>query len=267
MYGMSKIKKRLYDIVFEADTRAGRIFDEVLLIIILFSVIVVMLESVSSIRERFHEQLKVIEWIVTGIFTAEYGLRIWLTNRPWRYIFSFYGLIDLLAILPTYFGFFIAGGENLLVIRALRLIRVFRILKLTRFTRAGRIIVAALWDSREKLGIFITFVLTMTIITGTLMYMIEGEKNGFTSIPMSIYWSIVTLTTVGYGDIYPATDLGRFLAGMVMLLGYSIIAVPTGIVTASFLKSEQKNTQVCSNCMYDRHDDDALFCKKCGNNL
>jgi voltage-gated potassium channel len=264
---MSKFKKRLYDIVFEADTRAGRIFDEVLLIIILFSVTVVMLESISSIRGRFHDQLRVIEWIVTGIFTVEYALRIWLTKRPWRYIFSFYGLIDLLAILPTYLGFFIAGGENLLVIRALRLIRIFRILKLTRFTRAGRIIVAALWDSREKLGIFITFVLTMTIITGTLMYMIEGEKNGFTSIPMSIYWSIVTLTTVGYGDIYPTTDLGRFLAGMVMLLGYSIIAVPTGIVTASFLRSEQKNTQVCSNCMYDRHDDDALFCKKCGNNL
>lgn len=264
---MSKFKKRLYEIVFESDTRAGRIFDGTLLVIIVFSVLVVMLESVAHFRNNYHEEFKIIEWVVTGIFTVEYFTRIWLTRRPIRYIFSFYGLIDLLAVLPTYLGFFISGGENLLVVRVLRLIRIFRLLKLTEYTGAGRFILNAIWNSRAKLGIFITFVFALTIVIGTIMYLIEGEENGFTDIPTSIYWSIVTLTTVGYGDISPVTGLGKFFAGIVMLLGYAIIAVPTGIVTASLITKQTKNTQVCQNCMFDQHDDDALYCKKCGTPL
>jgi len=264
---MSKFKKRLYEIVFESDTRAGKLFDGSLLVIILFSVIVVILESNNSISVKHHSLLRIIEWIITGIFTVEYFTRIWLTLRPIKYIFSFYGLIDLLAILPTFLGYFIGGGQSLIVIRALRLIRVFRILKLTNYTRAGRLIIAALWNSKEKLGIFITFVIILTIIIGTIMYLIEGPKNGFTDIPTSIYWAIVTLTTVGYGDISPLTGFGKFFSSLVMILGYAIIALPTGIIAASFMVKETSNTQICSNCMLDKHDDDAHFCKKCGATL
>lgn len=264
---MMVTKKELYEIVFESDTSAGRIFDGTLLVIILFSVFVVILESVSSIRIRYEYLLRVIEWVITGIFTIEYFTRIWLTKRTFRYIFSFYGLIDLLAILPTYLGFFIVGGQSLLVVRGLRLIRVFRLLKLSGFTNAGHTIVDALWNSREKLGIFVTFVIIFTVIIGTLMYLIEGPKNGYTNIPTSIYWAIVTLTTVGYGDISPLTGLGKFFSSLVMILGYAIIAVPTGIVTASLIRKPASNTQVCSNCMFDKHDDDALFCKRCGGSL
>lgn len=265
---MSKNRKRLYEIIFEADTPAGKVFDEVLLGIILFSVLVVMLESVSNMRMRFPHGLRIIECIITVIFTAEYVTRICVVDRPFKYILSFYGLIDLLAILPTYLGLFFTGAQTLIVIRALRLLRIFRILKLSRYTRAGSLIVKALWDSREKLSVFLFFVLTFTAIVGTLMYLIEGEENGFTSIPTSIYWAIVTLTTVGYGDLSPVTGLGKLLSSIVMIMGYAIIAVPTGIVTASFVSDYQKrNTQVCSECMFDNHDDDAVFCKKCGTKL
>ena len=206
--------------------------------------------------------------MITAVFTLEYFTRIWVVSKSWKYIFSFYGMIDLFALLPTYLGLMIAGSHSLIVIRAIRLLRVFRILKLSRYTRAGRLIAGALWHSREKISVFIIFVLTLALIIGTFMYLIEGEKAGFTDIPTSIYWAIVTLTTVGYGDISPITGLGKFLASLVMVLGYSIIAVPTGIVTASLLRQrENYNTQVCRNCLLEKHDDDALFCKRCGASL
>lgn len=264
---MSKIKKRLYEIVFEADTQAGKLFDGLLLVVILFSVIVVILESNNSFSAKHHSLLRIIEWSITGIFTVEYFARIWLTQRPIKYIFSFYGFIDLLAILPTYLGLFIGGGQSLIVIRSLRLIRVFRILKLSNYTRAGRIIITALWNSKEKLGVFITFVIILSVIIGTIMYLIEGPKNGFTDIPTSIYWAIVTLTTVGYGDISPLTGFGKFFSSLVMILGYAIIALPTGIIAASFIVKKNANTQICSNCMLDKHDDDAHYCKRCGTSL
>ena len=264
---VSKIRKRMYETIFEADTRAGRLFDEILMGIILFSIILVMLESISSMRIKHIHLLRLLEWIITAVFTLEYFIRIWVVNKPVKYILSFYGLVDLFALLPTYLGFLFVGGHSLIVIRALRLLRVFRIMKLSRYTRAGRMIAAAMWESREKIGIFIIFVLTLAVIIGTLMYLIEGEVNGFTSIPTSIYWAIVTLTTVGYGDLSPVTGLGQFLSSVVMILGYAIIAVPTGIVTASLIRQVHENTQVCSGCLYDKHDDDALYCKKCGMRL
>jgi voltage-gated potassium channel len=191
-----------------------------------------------------------------------------IVKKAYRYIFSFYGIIDFLSVIPTYVGLLIVGSHSLVVIRILRLLRVFRILKLTRYTSAGRTLMRAMWASREKISVFIFFVLTLVVIIGTIMYLVEGETNGFTSIPKSIYWSIVTLTTVGYGDISPQTPPGQFLASVVMILGYAIIAVPTGIVTAEMIKpSSEKNTQVCPGCLYDKHDDDAVFCKKCGTRL
>jgi voltage-gated potassium channel len=265
---MFKLRKRIYEIIFEADTRAGKLFDESILIIILLSILLVMLESVNSIRLGNPQLFKALEWVITIIFTIEYLLRIWATPKPFRYIFSFYGLIDLLAIVPSYLGLVFSGTHSLIVIRALRFLRIFRVLKLGHYTRAGRMIGTALWRSREKIIVFVLFVLMLSIIIGTLMYLIEGEEHGFTDIPTSIYWAIVTLTTVGYGDLSPVTGLGKFLASLVMILGYAIIAVPTGIVTVSFLEhSDRTNTKVCTNCMCEKHDDDALFCKKCGSSI
>lgn len=262
---MGKLKENLYEIIFEADTRRGKLFDIILLIVIIISVGLVMLESVPSIRENYRFGLKVSEWIITIIFSIEYLLRVAIVRKPWRYIFSFYGIIDLLSVLPTYLGLIIVGSHNLMVIRVLRLLRVFRVLKLTRYTQAGRTLAKAIWASREKISVFIFFVIILVIIVGTIMYLIEGETNGFKSIPHGIYWAIVTLTTVGYGDISPQTSLGQFFASLVMIMGYAIIAVPTGIVTAEIIKpSTKKNTQVCPECLHDKHDDDAEFCKKCG---
>jgi voltage-gated potassium channel len=265
---MKNIRDKLYEIIFEADTKEGKIFDVVLLCVILLSVILVMLESVPSIRSSHNHILRILEWAITIIFTIEYLLRIMIVKKAYRYIFSFYGIIDFLSVIPTYVGLLIVGSHSLVVIRILRLLRVFRILKLTRYTSAGRTLMRAMWASREKISVFIFFVLTLVVIIGTIMYLVEGETNGFTSIPKSIYWSIVTLTTVGYGDISPQTPPGQFLASVVMILGYAIIAVPTGIVTAEMIKpSSEKNTQVCPGCLYDKHDDDAVFCKKCGTRL
>lgn len=262
------LKEKLYEIIFEADTRAGKIFDVALIILILISIIIVMLDSMPAISETYHIHLYISEWVVTILFTLEYFARIYIVKKPRNYIFSFYGIIDLLTILPTYISLVISGGQSLIVIRAIRLLRVFRILKLGRYTRAGRFLVMAVYRSREKIFIFMFFVLTLVVIFGTIMYLIEGEANGFTSIPTSIYWAIVTLTTVGYGDISPATGLGQFLASLIMIIGYAIIAVPTGIVTSEMMHSKiTSNTQICSKCMHDRHDDDAVFCKKCGNTL
>ncbi len=265
---MKSTKDRLYEIIFEADTKEGKTFDVVLLCVILFSIALVMLESVPYIRRDYQHTLKTLEWAITIIFSVEYFLRIIIVKRPLKYIFSFYGIIDFLSVIPTYLGLIIIGSHSLLVIRILRLLRVFRILKLTRYTTAGRTLGKALWASREKISVFIFSVLTIVVIVGTMMYLVEGETHGFTSIPMSIYWSIVTLTTVGYGDISPQTPLGQFLASVVMIMGYAIIAVPTGIVTAEMMKgNSETNTQVCPGCLHDKHDDDAVFCKKCGTRL
>lgn len=265
---METTKNKLYEIIFEADTKAGRLFDLILLVVILVSVILVMFESVPSIASKYLHILKILEWIITAIFTVEYLLRIAIVKKPFSYIFSFYGIIDFLSVIPTYLSLIIVGSHSLVVIRMLRLIRIFRILKLTRYTNAGRTIVRAMWASREKISVFIFMVIILVVIIGTIMYLVEGEAHGFTSIPRSIYWAIVTLTTVGYGDISPATPLGQFLASIVMIMGYAIIAVPTGIVTSELMKPSSKlNTQVCNICLCDSHDDDAAFCKKCGSKI
>ncbi|HPF51068.1 MAG TPA: ion transporter [Draconibacterium sp.] len=262
---MKNTRDKLYEIIFEADTPAGKLFDVALLIVILVSVALVMLESVPGIRTNHREILHMLEWIITGIFTIEYILRVAIIRKPITYIFSFYGIIDFLAVIPTYIGLFLIGSHHLAVIRILRMLRVFRILKLTRYTQAGRSLARALWASREKISVFIFFVVVLVIVIGTVMYLIEGEAHGFTSIPRGIYWAIVTLTTVGYGDISPQTPFGQFMASIVMIMGYAIIAVPTGIVTAEIIKpTASGNTQVCPNCLHDKHDDDAVYCKKCG---
>ncbi|HPS26805.1 MAG TPA: ion transporter [Bacteroidales bacterium] len=263
-----KIKQRLYEIIFEADTKAGKLFDVCLLAIILLSIFLVILESISSIRMQYGYILRVLEWGITIIFTLEYLARIWVTEKPLKYIFSIYGVIDLLALLPTYLDFFFVGGHNMIVIRALRLLRIFRIFKLSRYIKAARTIASALWSNREKISVFILFVFTMATIIGTVMYLIEGDQSGFDDIPTAIYWAVVTLTTVGYGDLSPSTGIGQFLASVVMVLGYSIIAVPTGMVTATLIGNKKvSNTQVCSRCMYDKHDNDANYCKICGTSL
>jgi voltage-gated potassium channel len=265
---MSTIREKIYEIIFEADTRPGKIFDVTLLIVILISVALVILESVPSILKNNEQILKTLEWIITIIFTLEYILRIIVTKKPFRYIFSFYGIIDFLSVIPTYLSLIIVGSHSLVVIRIFRLLRIFRILKLTRYTQASRSLARALWASRAKISVFIFFVVILVIIVGTIMYLIEGEAHGFTSIPRGIYWAIVTLTTVGYGDISPETSLGQFLASFVMIMGYAIIAVPTGIVTAEIINpSTTNNTQVCPECLYESHEDDAIFCKKCGAEL
>ncbi|WP_461641487.1 ion transporter [Labilibaculum euxinus] len=266
---MSITKDRLYEIIFEADTKSGKIFDITLLIVIILSILLVVLESVPSIERDYHDVLKLSEWLITGIFSLEYMLRIWIVQKPKAYIFSFYGIIDLLSVLPSYLGLVIVGTHGFMVIRALRLLRIFRILKLNRYIKEGAIIVRALRQSRIKISVFLFAVLTMVIIIGTIMYLIEGGENGFTSIPRGIYWAVVTLTTVGYGDISPTTSLGQFFASFVMIIGYAIIAVPTGIVTVELSKQNSKDasTQVCPNCLADNHTEDALYCNQCGKKL
>lgn len=261
-------RKRIYEIVFEADTREGKFFDVTIISLILLSVLLVLLDSIAVVRERFGLVIHITEWFITGIFLLEYLIRIWVLEKPLKYIFSFYGIIDLMAILPNFLGLVLTGGQSLMVIRAVRLLRVFRIFKLSRYTLAGRTLARALYRSREKIFMFISVIVTLVVIFGTIMYLVEGEENGFTSIPVSIYWAVVTLTTVGYGDISPVTGFGQFLASIVMIMGYAIIAVPTGIVTSEMMRMPAaNNTQVCSVCMFDGHDDDALFCKKCGSRL
>lgn len=267
---MSRWKSRLHEIIFEADTPEGKAFDVVLLVAILLSVIAVMLESVAAIQLQYKGLFKVLEWVFTILFSIEYLLRVFLTKKPLKYIFSFFGLVDLLSILPSFVGFFIAGNTySLVTIRSLRLLRVFRVLKLGRYVGGAQTIVTGLKESRPKITVFLVAVMSLAIIMGTLMYMIEGAENGFTSIPRSIYWAIVTLTTVGYGDIAPVTVLGQTIASALMILGYGIIAVPTGIVGAEIAKQEFKNlnTQVCQACSKEGHEDDAVYCKFCGASL
>lgn len=258
-------KERVHEIIFEADTFLGKLFDVILLVAIVLSVLVVMLESVKEINQNYGELLYTLEWVFTILFTIEYIIRIMVIKKHWKYIFSFYGIVDLLATIPTYLGLFIVGAHSLLVIRSIRLLRVFRIFKLARFLGEASLLVKALKASRMKIAVFIGIILTAVIILGTMMYLIEGGVNGFTSIPRSIYWAIVTLTTVGYGDIAPQTVLGQMVASAVMILGYGIIAVPTGIITSEMIRHKPKvNTISCQNCGQEGHDDDAEHCKYCG---
>jgi len=259
----------MYEVIFEADTPAGKAFDVILLILILLSVIAVIIESVPAIETRYHPWLNRLEWTVTILFTIEFILRILVVQRPAGYLLSFYGIIDFLAVLPTYLAVFIAGAQGLIIIRALRLLRIFRIFKLTRYTSEGTVLIRALKASRNKISVFLFAVFTLVIIIGTLMYMIEGTENGFTSIPRGIYWAVVTMTTVGYGDIAPSTNLGQFVAALVMILGYGIIAVPTGIVTAEYsrVRNEDITTQTCPVCLCEGHEPDAIYCKHCGSKL
>ena len=263
-----KIREKIHEVIFEADTPLGRLFDILLIILILRSLVTVMLESVESINAQFQDVFKVIEWSITVFFSVEYVLRIVSVKKPKAYIFSFYGIIDLLATLPLYISLFTTGYHALITVRTLRLLRIFRILKIVQFTSAASHLGQALRASRIKILVFIYTVCILAILLGTLMYIIEPESSGFSSIPRSIYWTIVTLTTVGYGDIAPQTPLGQFIATMVMILGYGIIAVPTGIVTASLnQKYSKQNTQACRNCSVEGHEDDAQFCFKCGDEL
>ncbi|MDZ4702150.1 MAG: ion transporter [Rhodothermales bacterium] len=259
----------LHTIIFEADTRAGRAFDITLIGLILLSVLAVVLESVSSIRATYVVELRVIEWAFTILFTIEYILRLISVGRPIMYARSFFGLVDLLAIIPTYLSALIPGTQFLLVIRLLRILRIFRILKLAKYVVEAQTLVLALHATKRKIEVFLFVVITLVVIIGSIMYVIEGEEHGFTSIPTSIYWTIVTLTTVGYGDISPSTPLGQALASLVMILGYGIIAVPTGLVTAELMRKpiHPISTQACPACSREGHDFDALFCKYCGQRL
>lgn len=264
-------RKRLYEIIFEADTPAGKAFDVALLILIAASVLVVMLESINYIQIRYGELFRQLEWGFTILFTVEYLFRLYATKKPLAYAKSFYGVIDLLAILPTYLSLFALGYQQLIIIRALRLIRIFRIFKLGHFLQESSVIVNSLKASRAKITVFLLFVLLLVLIIGSVMYVVEGGTNSnFSSIPKAIYWAVVTLTTVGYGDITPVTGLGQFLSAAVMILGYAIIAVPTGIVSAEMvfqIQKKQHTTQVCPHCVREGHDIDAVFCKYCGGKL
>ncbi|WP_062060478.1 ion transporter [Aquimarina longa] len=264
-------KERLHSIIYEADTPAGKLFDIILLILIVLSIVCVMIESVKGLPTNIYVLLYYAEWIITIFFTLEYITRIISIKKSSSYIFSFYGLIDLLSTLPLYLSFFITGTSALLAVRALRLLRVFRILKISRYIGESNKLTKAIKDSRAKILVFLFAVLVLCIIMGTVMYIIEGENSGFKSIPISVYWCIVTLTTVGYGDIAPVTPLGQFIAAIIMIMGYGIIAVPTGIVSAEYAHHEDKkihlNTQACSHCNETMHPDDAKFCHKCGEDL
>ncbi len=264
-------QEKLHEIIYEADTKAGKLFDIILLWVIVISIILVMLESVKEYDEKYHTFFNICEWIITILFTLEYIARIISVKKPSTYIFSFYGIIDLLSTLPSYLSLIFGGGQALLALRAFRLLRVFRILKLVRYVGEANKLGRALKASKYKIFVFLLAVIVICIIVGTFMYLIEGEESGFTSIPRGVYWAIVTLTTVGYGDIAPQSAFGQFLASIVMILGYGIIAIPTGIVTAEFTKQTSPkvhlNTNSCSNCSAENHKDGAEFCYNCGSNL
>lgn len=262
-------QQRLHQIVFEADTPAGRAFDLTLVVVILAATVTAMLETVPSLSPQTHRRLVAAEWIFTAIFTVEYVVRLLCVGRPLRYAVSFYGLVDLLAVLPTYLSLLFPGSQSLLVIRALRLLRIFRVMKLTRYLVEARALGTAMVESRPKIVVFLTTVLVTVTIVGATMYLVEGPENGFTSIPTSMYWAIVTMTTVGYGDISPKTALGQVLASGLMVLGYALIIVPTGIVSAEVAHQMARSisTQACPQCSREGHDADASHCKWCGASL
>lgn len=263
-------KKHWYHIIFESDTPAGRRFDVALLIAILASLVVIMLESVPELQSSYKVWFVSLEWAFTILFSIEYVLRLIIVRRPLSYALSFYGLIDLISILPTFLAVVLGGAQYFIVIRSLRLLRVFRVLKMVRFLGEANVLSSALRASRHKIAVFLIAVVCMTFIMGTAMYLIEGPENGFTSIPISIYWCIVTLTTVGYGDISPQSPFGQFLASVIMILGYGIIAVPTGIVTSELNRSNaQEGVQAkkCTNCGAEGMNADAKYCQFCGQAL
>ena len=266
---LSPWRNRIHEIIFEAETIEGRLFDILLIASILLSVLVVMLDSVQSLKLKYGAILLDIEWCFTILFTIEYFFRLISVGKALKYATSFYGIIDLLAILPTYVSIFVPASRFLAVIRILRILRIFRILKLVQYLQELTTLTKALKASRRKITVFLFVVLSLVVILGSLMYVIEGEKNGFTSIPRSIYWAVVTLTTVGYGDISPQSNLGQALAAIIMVLGYSIIAVPTGVVTVeiSRVKKTEVSTEVCPQCSAEGHDIDAVYCKYCGAKL
>ncbi len=262
------IRAQLHEIIFEADTPGGRAFDVALLWAILLSVAAVMLESVTAYREAYGPYLRAAEWGFTVLFTIEYLLRLACVRRPLAYATSFFGIVDILAVIPTYLSLFLIGAQSLIVIRTLRLLRVFRVLKLARYVTEARVLKLALAASRPKITVFLTAVLSIVTIFGTLIYLIEGEVNGFTSIPRGIYWAVVTMTTVGYGDITPGTPMGQTLSSALMILGYGLIAVPTGIVSVELSKvTAEISTQACPSCAAEGHDIDAVHCKFCGQRL
>ncbi len=266
------LRKKINIIIYGTNTKAGRAFDLILLLIILLSVTVVMLETVHDFDVKYHKLILLLEWSITIFFTIEYFLRILAVDKPSKYIFSFYGIIDLVAILPMYLSLLTSGISLLTMIRAFRLIRLFKILNHPQFTGQSIHLVKALFASRGKIFVFLYFVLISTIFIGSIMYVVEGPENGFSSIPVSIYWTIVTLTTVGYGDISPQTPLGQFFASFVMILGYGIIAVPTGIVTAELAKTDSANMQKpettpCLHCGVEGHTRMAKYCYNCGGEL
>ena len=264
-------KKKWYQIIFESDTPEGRRFDILLLLAILSSLLVIMLETVPSLSEEYQATFVILEWVFTGLFSLEYIVRLQIIKRPLSYATSFYGIIDLISVLPSYLAIFLGGVQYFMVIRSLRLLRVFRVLKMVRFIGEANVLGNALKASRHKIAVFMIAVVCINFIMGTIMYMVEGEENGFTSIPIAIYWCIVTLTTVGYGDISPATPLGQFIASIIMILGYGVIAVPTGIVTSEINRSqketEKEKSKRCSVCEHDGLAADAKYCQHCGEEL
>lgn len=265
-------RDRIHEIIFEADTPTGKFFDIALLVLIVLSVITVMLESSEGWPPAVERMFIYLEWIFTITFTIEYLLRLYVTIRPMKYALSFYGIVDLLAIAPTYLSLLISGSQYLVVIRILRLLRVFRIFKLGKYLSEGAQLKRALIASRNKITVFLFVVTILVVLIGSLMYLVEGGRNdGFSSIPRAVYWAIVTLTTVGYGDITPSSNVGQFLSAVVMILGYAIIAVPTGIVTNEIINDRmnvhKNNTQACRFCTREGHDDDATYCKYCGGRL
>lgn len=266
---MSKHKDYINKVIFGTETRSGKLFDILLFIVILLSVAIVMLNSVEQIHNKYGELFIELEWIITIIFSLEYILRIYSAKKTWKYIFSFYGIIDFLSILPTYISLFITGSHFLIVIRMLRLMRIFRVLKLARYVRASNNLVIAITNSRRKIIVFLEAVIIIVVITGALMYLVEGPEHGFTSIPKSIYWAIVTITTVGYGDIAPETVMGQTIASMLMIVGFAIIAVPTSIIGGEIIKEHltPTNPRECNNCNFDRNDDEASYCSRCGEKL
>jgi voltage-gated potassium channel len=271
--GQKGWRYKLHEIIYGTHTPAGKLFDIILLVVILYSIIVVMLESVPAINVKYHGFLDISEWVVTILFTIEYILRIICIKKPGKYIFSFFGIIDFLSTIPKYLSFFVMGSQYITAFRALRLLRIFRILKLVRFVGESNNLLRALKESRTKIFVFVFFVIIISVLLGTVMYLVEGPQHGFKSIPLSIYWTIVTLTTVGYGDISPQTGLGQVIAVLIMIIGYGIIAVPTGIVSAQYAASKKSDRDAfddgrsCRNCGAEVHRKDSDYCRKCGEKL
>jgi len=263
----STMKERIHEVIFEADTATGKYFDIALLFSIVVSVLAVSLESVEAIDNVYHSQLVMIEWFFTILFSIEYILRLYSTEHSVKYSTSFFGIVDLLAILPTYVSIFVPGAQSLLVIRGLRLLRIFRVFKLSRYLGEANILSEAIIQSRTRIVVFLSTITVLSFITGAGMYLVEGPKHGFTSIPQSVYWAITTLTSTGYGDTVPITPIGKLLAVFIMIMGYSLIIVPTGIISTEMMKLGDISTQACKNCSKEGHDFNAKFCKHCGSEL